>query len=570
AKGESKSNHDTYVNACYIDEAFLVDESADYLQIFMSGYDGWVSRHALYDEASSNETWISIIPEIQVQNTSHYKVENGDLVHYISKDIRDELAYSTLIIGVAPDYLEEGQTYYSYDGNYFYEAWNNIAVNGVGAINEATPFYNYFQYLPYRSKTNYRFGELDEYIAMQGYTEKILGVSPIDSQSQLVGEGESFIMAQEQFGINGALEMAMAIHESAFGRSKIAIEKNNMFGMNATDHNPYGNATVFSSIRNGIFYHAQRYMSWGYTDALTDFRYFGSHVGNKESGMNVKYASDPYWGEKIASHYYRLDKALGLRDLNYYQLAIKQDERQIPVQANVDDVSATLYETFNEKSNILINNYPFLVVGVVGDYLQIQSDMPVSLDLNEVVMDAPYVFGTSYGYVPLQDLYRVNDQSYQIPDAINQYVQLNRGDLIDLSTHLAMYVNASVEIENPDVLSLDEASVLVARGAGVSAVSVYANDELVKVFDVRVVIPVEKVSINQVQTNLEVGQVLSLTYELLPVDASNQQVMWISSDPEVATVNELGEVVAKSVGEVVIELLSDEAGFRDEIKIKVK
>ncbi|MGL4373012.1 MAG: Ig-like domain-containing protein, partial [Turicibacter sp.] len=180
------------------------------------------------------------------------------------------------------------------------------------------------------------------------------------------------------------------------------------------------------------------------------------------------------------------------------------------------------------------------------------------------------VFGTSYGYVPLQDLYRVNDQSYQIPDAINQYVQLNRGDLIDLSTHLATYELVRVEIENPDVLSLDEASVLVARGAGVSAVSVYANDELVKVFDVRVVIPVENVSINQVQTNLEVGQVLSLTYELLPVEASNQQVMWISSDPEVATVNELGEVVAKSVGEVVIELLSDEAGFRDEIKIKVK
>ena len=37
-------------------------------------------------------------------------------------------------------------------------------------------------------------------------------------------------------------------------------------------------------------------------------RYYGSHLGDKESGINVKYASDPYWGEKAASFYYRLDE----------------------------------------------------------------------------------------------------------------------------------------------------------------------------------------------------------------------------------------------------------------------
>ena len=90
-----------------------------------------------------------------------------------------------------------------------------------------------------------------------------------------MNEGESFLEAQELFGINGGLEFSMALHESGYGRSKIAIEKNNMFGMNATDQNPYGNATLFTSIRSGVFYHAERYVSWGYTDALSDFRYYG-------------------------------------------------------------------------------------------------------------------------------------------------------------------------------------------------------------------------------------------------------------------------------------------------------
>ena len=32
--------------------------------------------------------------------------------------------------------------------------------------------------------------------------------------------------------------------------------------------------------------------------------------------MNVKYASDPYWGAKAAGHYYRADKYLGFKDAN--------------------------------------------------------------------------------------------------------------------------------------------------------------------------------------------------------------------------------------------------------------
>ena len=48
----------------------------------------------------------------------------------------------------------------------------------------------------------------------------------------------------------------------------------------------------------------------GYTDPVDDWRYMGSHVGNKGSGMNVRYASDPFWGEKIAGWYYRFDSCL--------------------------------------------------------------------------------------------------------------------------------------------------------------------------------------------------------------------------------------------------------------------
>lgn len=91
----------------------------------------------------------------------------------------------------------------------------------------------------------------------------------------------------------------MGIHESGWGKSSLSLNKNNLFGMNATDNNPYGNGTSFPSVEAGINYHADRYLSWGYTDPVDDWRYMGSHVGNKGSGMNVRYASDPFWGEKL-------------------------------------------------------------------------------------------------------------------------------------------------------------------------------------------------------------------------------------------------------------------------------
>nr|WP_316046861.1 hypothetical protein [Planococcus glaciei] len=45
-------------------------------------------------------------------------------------------------------------------------------------------------------------------------------------------------------------------------------------------------------------------------------------MGNKGGGMNVRYASDAFWGEKIAGHMYRADLKLGNKDLNKKNLGI--------------------------------------------------------------------------------------------------------------------------------------------------------------------------------------------------------------------------------------------------------
>ena len=65
----------------------------------------------------------------------------------------------------------EGTDYYSYDGHYFYtyDNFENMLEdyqNGdrSHSVNPSAPYYNYFQYLPLRSQSNYSADELNSII----------------------------------------------------------------------------------------------------------------------------------------------------------------------------------------------------------------------------------------------------------------------------------------------------------------------------------------------------------------------------------------------------------------------
>ena len=49
---------------------------------------------------------------------------------------------------------------------------------------------------------------------------------------------EYFYYIEKQYNINGVFVAAVGIHESEWGTSKIALQKNNLFGYGAYDSNP--------------------------------------------------------------------------------------------------------------------------------------------------------------------------------------------------------------------------------------------------------------------------------------------------------------------------------------------
>ncbi len=332
---------------------------------------------------------------------SKYTV-NNDEVHYVSYsqycDIKSANCTPNVkvsaTIGKKADWMVNGQTYYSWDLENFYSDSNYQTHVGV--------YYNYYQHLPLRSKTNVTGAQMDQYLA-----------SLNKSNSIMANKGQVFIDAQNLYGTNALLVYAMAAHESGWGTSRIALEKNNLFGWNATDSNPGSDASIFPSVDACISDHMGVNLR-GYLD-VNDFRFFGSHLGNKGSGFNVKYASDPFWGLKIASTAYQIDKLSNFVDYNAYQIGIIE-EYNTAIKSAASTSSSTLFNTAYGAT--YQKNYTAIILEDTNGWTKIQSTNGIRQDgslvkhkENSVIMPKEsYLYDISVGYVQTQKINVLNGE----------------------------------------------------------------------------------------------------------------------------------------------------------------
>jgi len=111
----------------------------------------------------------------------------------------------------------------------------------------------------------------------------------------LAGLGPAYIDAQNTYHVNARYLVAHSIEESAWGTSAIAQQKNNLFGFEAYNSNPFQDAATFPSFSACIMTVAQ-YIAVNYL-APTGQYYHGPTL----QGMNVDYATDPNWATNIAN-----------------------------------------------------------------------------------------------------------------------------------------------------------------------------------------------------------------------------------------------------------------------------
>ena len=115
--------------------------------------------------------------------------------------------------------------------------------------------------------------------------KKLFANEPKDTKNIFKNNAQYFYYAEKQYNVNGVFIAAVAIHESGWGSSAIANDKNNLFGYGAYDSSPYESSYQFSHYSEGIDLIARLFAKY----------YFGPTL----SGVNVRYASDKNWANGV-------------------------------------------------------------------------------------------------------------------------------------------------------------------------------------------------------------------------------------------------------------------------------
>ena len=231
------------------------------LAITISGLSGYMKTEDLQALDASKD----FIP--------YYESDGHRFYHYVAQN-------ASIPVSAHLSDMEVGKKYYSADGVHF-EGFN------LG---------NPFLFKDLTEATNYSAEDLDKVFSLLNINNSLLEY-----------KGATFKEAEEHYHINALYLLAHSALESDWGRSKIAKDKNNFFGITAYDTTPYLSAKTFDDVDKGIL-GASKWIKENYIDRGRTF------LGNKASGMNVEYASDPYWGEKIASVMMKINEKLGGKD----------------------------------------------------------------------------------------------------------------------------------------------------------------------------------------------------------------------------------------------------------------
>lgn len=212
-------------------------------------------------------------PSTPVPATAKFRVEGGQLYGF------DYWKYKVWLTE-APSSLPEGD--YEADGEF-----NFYQIEGDRRTFRGT--FNYLQKIPYATMPlNTPAGST----VTASFLRRKAG--ELRSGTPLAGLAETYLEAQEMWGINALFLMAHSALESNWGASALARDKNNIYGFKAYDRDPYYYGSTFACKEDCIHY-VSGYIRAAYLNG--DGVYF---KGPNLAGMNRHYATDPMWHVKVA------------------------------------------------------------------------------------------------------------------------------------------------------------------------------------------------------------------------------------------------------------------------------
>ena len=374
---------------------------------------------------------------------SYYYGKDGNFYHYYYTGTYGKKANLAMTrVGYTPSYLKNQTKYYSYDGHYFYSDYISMLKDyqtGVNyhnrAINASQPYYNYYQYLSFRATTHFSAANFNQLI-----DNAIKNYDSVDDTTKLKNQGQALLNAQTKNGINASLMLGVTINESAWGMSYYAKDRNNLFGIGAVDSDP-DKAIRFDSVEECFKYFSYNTISSGYLNGM-DWRYRGPHLGDKLSGINVQYASDPYWGEKAASFSYTLNDNNSNKDYQKYDIAISKKGE---LDFYKDEATKTKIYESTSTVNYYVYEVPATIIGTSSNSYKVLSDTVLNAKRTGQNAKGYFDIDRDYVYIKKADVNLRGAIHSNSPDPTPTY---KKGD-----------VNMDGKITTSDLLKLEKSIV---------------------------------------------------------------------------------------------------------------
>lgn len=120
--------------------------------------------------------------------------------------------------------------------------------------------------------------------------------------------------------------------------------------------------------------------------------------------------------------------------------------------------------------------------------------------------------------------------------------------------------------------TVDENGMVTLKKPGTVTISATSADSpaIVAYCTLDIQIPVASIALDENVKTMYVGESARLSYVILPSNASNNVVTWVSSNPSIVAVDSAGKVTAKGVGTAVVILRTADGGFSTYCTITVK
>ena len=283
-------------------------------KVQVTALQGYQNNEMVSEDIIESTTLEEVVTKIIYKGTSEflkkYKVHIDDQMYLLeAEDLKEEAKDESTTICQVPRYLnvklkEAGEEWIkvTYNGKDGYLKTTNITSEAVTPIikekNRVATLKNNLNIdMDLSSPSG---------LTLSDY-KTVLSNNLSDKNKIFEQNAEVFYKAEQKYKVNGIFIAAVGIHESAWGTSKIASDKKNLFGFTAYDSDPYNSATTFDSYENAINKVAEtlstKYLHTAGTKIGDDLIATGAYFnGTTAKSVNVRYASDEAWADKVFNY----------------------------------------------------------------------------------------------------------------------------------------------------------------------------------------------------------------------------------------------------------------------------